>query len=118
MSGLRKISLVLNRANFSDTVNQWVIYDAYVSYEYQKELQVDLLSNFSKYFRALRKLNPRGDDLICKKGSFYLQILQYYGGNVSNIIISLFIIRKQPRNQKSKLLKTKRFCEDSLQWPF
>ena len=27
------------RANFSDTVNQWVIYDAYVSYEYQKELQ-------------------------------------------------------------------------------
>ena len=27
------------RANFADTVNQWVIYDAYVSYEYQKELQ-------------------------------------------------------------------------------
>ena len=27
------------RANFSDTVNQWVIYDAYVDYEYQKELQ-------------------------------------------------------------------------------
>ena len=27
------------RSNFADTVNQWVIYDAYVSYEYQKELQ-------------------------------------------------------------------------------
>ena len=30
------------RANFSDTVNQWVIYDAYVEYEYQKELQDEL----------------------------------------------------------------------------
>ena len=30
------------RANFSDTVNQWVIYDAYVDYEYQKELQDEL----------------------------------------------------------------------------
>ena len=27
------------RSNFADTVNQWVIYDAYVSYEYAKELQ-------------------------------------------------------------------------------
>ena len=27
------------RTNFSDTVNQWVIYDAYVAYEYAKELQ-------------------------------------------------------------------------------
>ena len=30
------------KANFSDTVNQWVIYDAYVEYEYQKELQDEL----------------------------------------------------------------------------
>ena len=27
------------RSSFSDTVNQWVIYDAYVAYEYAKELQ-------------------------------------------------------------------------------
>ena len=27
------------RSNFADTVNQWVIYDAYVSYEFAKELQ-------------------------------------------------------------------------------
>ena len=27
------------RAQFSDTVNQWVIYDAYVNYEAEKELQ-------------------------------------------------------------------------------
>ena len=26
-------------ATFSETVNQWVIYDAYVDYEYKKELQ-------------------------------------------------------------------------------
>ena len=26
-------------ASFSETVNQWVIYDSYVDYEYQKELQ-------------------------------------------------------------------------------
>ena len=46
-----KISLGLNRANFSDTVNQWVIYDAYVSYEYQKELQVNMLNHLTfKYF--------------------------------------------------------------------
>ena len=30
------------RANFSDTVNQWIIYDAYVDYEYQKGLQDEL----------------------------------------------------------------------------
>ena len=30
------------RANFSDMVNQWIIYDAYVDYEYQRELQDDL----------------------------------------------------------------------------
>ena len=28
------------RANFSDTVNQWIIYDAYTNYEKIKELQV------------------------------------------------------------------------------
>ena len=28
------------RANFSDTVNQWIIYDAYTNYEKMKELQV------------------------------------------------------------------------------
>ena len=66
----KKISLGLNRANFSDTVNQWVIYDAYVSYEYQKELQVNMLDNLAfKYFlldsnvsliRALRKLILKG----------------------------------------------------------
>ena len=28
------------RANFSDTVNQWIIYDAYTNYEKLKELQV------------------------------------------------------------------------------
>ena len=27
------------RAKFSDTVNQWVIYDAYIKYEAEKELQ-------------------------------------------------------------------------------
>ena len=26
-------------ASFSETVNQWVIYDSYVDYEYQKEMQ-------------------------------------------------------------------------------
>ena len=26
-------------ATFSETVNQWVIYDAYVDYEYKKEMQ-------------------------------------------------------------------------------
>ena len=29
-------------AKFSATVNQWVIYDSYVDYEYQKELQDEL----------------------------------------------------------------------------
>ena len=27
------------KAKFSEVVNQWVIYDAYVDYEYQKEIQ-------------------------------------------------------------------------------
>lgn len=38
------------RTNFSDTVNQWVIYDAYVAYEYAKELQdeKDRLSSRTK----------------------------------------------------------------------
>lgn len=30
------------RANFSDTVNQWIIYDAYSNYELQKELQEEV----------------------------------------------------------------------------
>ena len=52
-----KISLGLNRANFSDTVNQWVIYDAYVSYEYQKELQVNMLNHLTfKYFSLVTYL--------------------------------------------------------------
>lgn len=30
------------RANFSDTVNQWIIYDAYSNYERVKEMQEEL----------------------------------------------------------------------------
>jgi hypothetical protein len=36
------------RANFADTVNQWVIYDAYVSYEYMKEMQEEKEKSRSK----------------------------------------------------------------------
>ena len=30
------------RANFADTVNQWIIYDAYTSYEHMKEMQDEM----------------------------------------------------------------------------
>ena len=36
-----------SRCIFSDIVNQWVIYDAYVNYEYQKELQDEKEKNRS-----------------------------------------------------------------------
>ena len=43
------------RANFSDTVNQWIIYDAYTNYEKMKELQV---TKFADARRATRY--PKG----------------------------------------------------------
>ena len=45
---------------FSQTVNQWVIYDAYVDYEYQKELQdeQERLAKLCDPKRAMKRLLP------------------------------------------------------------
>ena len=45
-------------STFSQTVNQWVIYDSYVQYEYQKELQdeQERLAKLCDPKRALKRM--------------------------------------------------------------
>ena len=49
---------------FAVTVNQWVIYDSYVEYEYQKELQdeQERLAKLCDPKRAMKKFHQKIDD--------------------------------------------------------
>ena len=49
-------------ATFSETVNQWVIYDSYVDYEYQKELQDEQELKKRSYDPKVAKKRLLGDD--------------------------------------------------------
>ena len=47
---------------FSQTVNQWIIYDSYVDYEYQKELQDEQELKKRTYGEKVAKKRLLGDD--------------------------------------------------------
>ena len=51
-------------AIFSDTVNQWVIYDAYVDYEYQKELQDELDRKSKTTDQKITRKRLLGDTVV------------------------------------------------------